>query len=142
GKYDTTALIIKFDSAKEQEIARFKHGIKSNARGEWFKLPNLGDQSVIDILNAGSSHAEWQDYHQAVVDILEDNLKLVQGSFEVIDYREAAYATYYNSYVINSTRDAGLLLNDFTDNNQLLDTFLAIYDELNGTTLSNDTRET
>lgn len=138
GRYDTSVLIVKFENVVEQETARYKYAIKSNSRGDWYQIPNISDQAVIDILNAGSGDANWKPYHQKVSDILVNDLQFVAGSFEAIDYRTPEFATYYSKYVLNSTVDAELLLNDSPADNKVLEVFLQIYDDLNDTTYAQD----
>jgi hypothetical protein len=139
-RYDTSALIIRFDSVLENEIALRKHSIKSNSRGEWYRIPNIADQDIIDILQGGSSHPLWSDagYHQKALDILVNDLKQDPSNLKTVDYRTADFATYYSKYVINSTTDAALLLDDAPGNNQVLEVFLAIYDDLYDTTFAAD----
>ncbi len=140
GRYDTSALIVKFESVLEYETALRKHAIKSNSRGEWYRIPNIADQDLIDILQTGSLHPEWSEagYHQKALDILVDDLKQDPLNLKTVDYRNADFATYYSKYVINSTTDAELLLDDAPGNNQVLQVFLEIYDELNDTSYAAD----
>lgn len=138
GRYDTSALIIKFSSIKEHEIARYKYAIKSNARGDWYQLPNISLQSTIDILNAGSANPEWTESHQKAANILVSDLNMVQGSFTKVDYRTPEFATYYSKYTLYSSSDQSLILDDSADNNEVLAIFLQIYDDLNDTTFASD----
>src|SRR5690554_1853635 len=140
GRYDTSALIVKFESVLEYETALRKHAIKSNSRGEWYRIPNIADQDLIDILQAGILHPEWSDagYHEKALDILVDDLKQDPLNLQTVDYRNTDFATYYSKYVINSTTDAALLLDDAQGNNQVLQVFLEIYDELHDTTYAAD----
>ncbi|MFA5692080.1 MAG: hypothetical protein WC907_00560 [Acholeplasmataceae bacterium] len=134
GKYNVKALIIEFTSVKEHEIARYKHAIKSNSRGEWFKIPNLSDQDVIDQLKL--DNYEDTDPLGKAKKIITDSISsgglgISLSNLEVIDYRSPEFATYYNKYSINSNAD--VQLDDAADSNEVLNTFLEIYDELNGT---------
>src|SRR5690606_22898298 len=129
-------VIVKFSSVKEHEIARYKYAIKSNSRGEWYYIPNIADQAVIDILNAGDSDPLWNATYEKALDILtkptsEGGLGKVQGSLTTIDYRTSEFATYYSKYTLNNSVDTPL--DDSANNNEVLWTFLKIYDDLNGT---------
>lgn len=142
GRYEVNALIIEFASAKEHEIARYKYAIKSNSRGEWYRIPNISDPNVVEILKTGSSHELWAAPYQKALDILtkpvsEGGLgKVVDANFEPIDYRTPDFATYYSKYTINNATDSSL--EDSMEYNEVLWTFLKIYDDLNGTTLAPD----
>lgn len=140
GRYDTSVVIVKFESVLEYETALRKHSIKSNSRGEWYRIPNIADQDLIDILQGGSSHPEWSTdgYHQKALDILVNDLKQDPNNLKTVDYRDTDFATYYSKYVINSTTDAALLLDDAQGNNQVLQVFLEIHDELHDTTYAAD----
>lgn len=137
GRYDTSVLIIKFQSVLEYETALRKHAIKSNSRGEWYSIPNIADEDVIEALQAlqnGQPHPGIDDAgsSQKALDILINDLKQDPNNLKTVDYRTNDFATYYSKYVINSTTDANLHLDDAADiaDNEVLKVFLKIYDEL------------
>lgn len=143
GKYDVKALIIEFTSVKEHEIARFKHAIKSNSRGVWFRIPNLSDQDVIDALKADDydDNTPLGKAKKIITDDVKDGgLGKSLNNLEVIDYRSSEFETYYNKYSLNSDIDEEL--DDSMTQNEVLNVFLQIYDELNGTNFAtNDLSE-
>ncbi len=134
GRYDVNALIIQFASVKEHEIARYKYAIKSNSRGEWHRIPNIAEQHIIDLLKADDYPATSSLGKAAKIltdPISSGGLGKVLADLEPIDYRSSQFATYYARYSIGSTD--GTDLDDSASNNEVLYTFLQIYDDLNGT---------
>lgn len=127
GKYDVNAVIVSFDSVAEGELARYKYAIKSNARGEWFRIPNIAEQTVIDAIKANP--AEGTPLAKAKT-VLSDKLNLDIASLTPIAYDSADFAKYYSNYSLNS---ADVALDDSAENNEVLAIFLEIYDYLNGT---------
>lgn len=137
GRYDVTALIIPFTSVREHELARYKYAIKSNSRGEWFEIPNISKQSVIDEIKAGN-YLDTDPLGKAkkiltspVGTSADSGLGYTLDNLKPIDYRSEEFATYYSKYTINSTVDKSL--DDSAENNLVLFYFLSIYDDLNGT---------
>ncbi|VEU82882.1 hypothetical protein [Acholeplasma hippikon] len=129
GKYNVSAVIISFDSVAEGELARYKFAIKSNARGEWFRIPNIADQAIIDQIKSNTDTTGSTPIAKAK-DVLANKLGLDIATLTPIAYDSADFATYYSNYSINGIDVA---LDDSKDNNEVLSVFLEIYDYLNGT---------
>src|SRR5690606_19449964 len=124
----------------ENELARYKHAIKSNSRGVWYHVPNIADQNVIDLIKNDTylddetypyTDASWEKAIEILTDSVADGgLGKEIASLEPINYKSSEFATYYNKY---SVTGADQELSDTAEFNEVLYTFLQIYDELNGT---------
>src|SRR5690606_4990941 len=136
GRYNVNALIIEFASVKEQELARYKYAIKSNSRGEWYLIPNIADQDVIDAIKADNydANSPLGKAKKILTDSIADGgLGKTLATLEKIDYRTSEFATYYSKYALNSAVDNNeyaRLLSHSAEENEVLYYFLKIYDDL------------
>lgn len=127
GRYDVSPLIINFGSVLESEQARFKYAIKENSNGNWFKLPNISNEvEFAEIKNSDVADKETNVNAYAKQLLTDQNIDF--DTTTSIDYRTTEYRRFYNSYQIKSLRDHVLV--DTPENNEVLNYFLRIYDDL------------
>ena len=136
GRYDVEVLVVRFINLNEANAALYEVGLKSDARGNWYQVP---DVRIVDPNNAGYVDLDdtSSEGYQHVVDILTD-LDLLD---DVIASRNASenllssqeFADYYARYSISTTRTSGASDVALPDNN-VKAKFVEIYNLLNPAT--------
>lgn len=136
GRYDVEVLVVRFINLNEANAALYEVGLKSDARGNWYQVP---DVRIVDPNNAGYVDLDdtSSEGYQHVVDILTD-LDLLD---DVIASRNASenllssqeFADYYARYSISTTRTSGASDVALPDSN-VKAKFVEIYNLLNPAT--------
>jgi hypothetical protein len=136
GRYDVEVLVVRFINLNEANAALYEVGLKSDARGNWYQVP---DVRIVDPNNAGYVDLDdtSSEGYQHVVDILTD-LDLLD---DVIASRNASenllssqeFADYYARYSISTTRTSGASDVALPDSN-VKTKFVEIYNLLNPAT--------
>lgn len=136
GRYDVEVLVVRFINLNEANAALYEVGLKSDARGNWYQVP---DVRIVDPNNPGYVDLDdtSSEGYQHVVDILTD-LDLLD---DVIASRNASenllssqeFADYYARYSISTTRTSGASDVALPDSN-VKAKFVEIYNLLNPAT--------
>lgn len=106
GRFDVDVFMVRFINLNEANAALYAVGLKSDARGNWYQVPDIriteGNPGYIDLTD---NSAEGYPH---VIDILED-LNLLDKALEdrsLISTKE--FEEYYSDYLISTTRSDGL----------------------------------
>lgn len=136
GRYDVDVLIIRFINLNEANAALYDVGLKSDARGNWYQVPDVRivDPNLPGYVDLDDTSSEG---YQHVVDILSD-LDLLN---DVLDSRSQQqnllsskeFADYYARYSISTTRTSGASDIALPDGNVKIK-FIEIYNLLNPAT--------
>jgi len=130
-KYSVEAFIVPFYSATEANNALYKFNLKSNSRGEWTQIP---DPRTFTYPTVDDIPSELIHVKNILVDL---NISL---SANVSERRisEADYKRYYDRYTVSDARVEGMSDTLITDPNSVLELFIMLYNEVNGTDYSSE----
>jgi len=106
GRFDVEVFIVRFINLNEANAALYAVGLKSDARGNWYQVPDIriteGNPGYIDLTDTSA------EGYPHVISILED-LNLLDKALEdrnLISTDE--FEEYYSDYLISTTRSNGL----------------------------------
>ena len=131
-RYDVNAFIVRFINQNEANAALFATAIKSDARGNWYQVPDI---RITDTDHDG--YIDLEDDSAAgyphVISILSD-LNLLEKALENRDLISTSeFESYYSRYAISTTRTNGLRDVPLEDNAVKVK-FVEIYNLLNPAT--------
>ncbi len=126
GQYDVEALIVRFINLNEANAALYRASIKSDARGVWYKIPDIrisdtNDPNYVDLTDlsqTGFGHVK------KILDDLNINYQ-DRNQISILDFEN-----YYKSYTISTTRTNGREDVPLTTS-QVKQEFVNIYNLLN-----------
>lgn len=131
GRFDVDVFMVRFINLNEANAALYAVGLKSDARGNWYQVPDIriteGNDGYIDLTDNST------EGYPHVIRILED-LNLLDKALEdrtLISTDE--FEEYYSDYVISTTRSNGLADVALPDN-LVKDKFVEMYNLLNPAT--------
>ena len=136
GRYDVEVLVVRFINLNEANAALYEVGLKSDARGNWYQVP---DVRIVDPNNPGYVDLDdtSSEGYQHVVDILtdldllDDVLASRAQNQNLLSTQE--FADYYARYAISTTRTSGASDVALPDQN-VKAKFVEIYNLLNPAT--------
>lgn len=131
GRYDVDALVIRFINLNEANAALYQASIKSDSKGQWYKIPD------IRITSGNPGYVDLNDVSQTgyghIVTILTDLgllSKLGENREDRSQLSVQDYENYYKRYVITTQRETGRS-DDALTAAQVKDEFVKIYNILN-----------
>jgi len=131
GRFDVDVFMVRFINLNEANAALYAVGLKSDARGNWYQVPDIriteGNDGYIDLTDNST------EGYPHVINILED-LNLLDKALEdrsLISTDE--FEEYYSKYIISTTRSNGLADVALPDN-LVKDKFVEMYNLLNPAT--------
>ena len=106
-RYDVDAFIVRFINQNEANAALFATSIKSDARGNWYQVPDIriSNPNALGYVDLNDDSAVGYPH---VISILETLNLLDKAKADRSQISISEFESYYSRYTISTTRNTGL----------------------------------